>query len=45
MTPVGNVQEVLQQSGRCANVINAAVGGTAPAGNLQGVNWSTRLQG
>jgi hypothetical protein len=45
MTPVGNVQEVLEQSGRCANVINAAVGGTAPAGNLQGVNWSTRLQG
>ncbi len=45
MTPVSNVQQVLEQSGRCANVINAAVDGTAPAGNLQGVNWSTRLQG
>ena len=31
MTPVGNVGEVLQQSGRCANVFNAAVNGTAPA--------------
>jgi len=44
MTPVSNVQDVLQQSGRCANVVNAAVNGSAPAGNLQGVNWSTRLQ-
>jgi hypothetical protein len=45
MTPVSNVGDVLQQSGRCANVINAAVNGTSPAGNLEGVNWSTRLQG
>jgi len=45
MTPVTNVQDVLQQSGRCSNVVNAAVNGTAPAGNLQGVDWSTRLQG
>jgi hypothetical protein len=45
MTPINNVQDVLQQSGRCANVVNAAVLGTAPAGNLEGVNWSTRLQG
>src|SRR5437868_11124382 len=45
MTPVTNVQDVLQQSGRCANVINAAVNGSAPAGTLQGVDWSTRLQG
>ena len=35
---------MLQQSGRCANVINAAVNGTAPSGTLQGVDWSTRLQ-
>ena len=45
MTPVSNVQDVLQQSGRCSDVVNAAVNGTAPAGNLQGVDWSTRLQG
>jgi hypothetical protein len=45
MTPVGNVGDVLQQTGRCANVVNAAVLGTSPAGNLEGVNWSTRLQG
>ena len=45
MTPVTNVQDVLQQSGRCANVINAAVNGSAPAGTLQGVDWSTRLHG
>jgi len=45
MTPVSNVQDVLQQSGRCSNVVNAAVNGTAPAGDLQGVDWSTRLQG
>jgi hypothetical protein len=45
MSPVNNVQDVLQQSGRCANVVNAAVNGTAPGGTLQGVNWSTRLQG
>jgi len=45
MTPIRNVQDVLQQSGRCANVVNAAVLGTAPAGDLEGVNWSTRLQG
>jgi hypothetical protein len=44
MTPVGNVGDVLQQSGRCANVVNAAVNGSAPAGTLQGVDWSTRLQ-
>jgi hypothetical protein len=44
MTPVSNVGGVLQQSGRCANVINAAVNGTAPSGTLQGVDWSTRLQ-
>ena len=43
MTPVSNVQDVLQQSGRCATVVNAAVNGTAPAGALQGVDWSTRL--
>jgi hypothetical protein len=24
MTPINNVQDVLQQSGRCANVVNAA---------------------
>jgi hypothetical protein len=41
MSPVRNVQDVLQQSGRCSNVVNAAVNGTAPAGNLQGVDWST----
>jgi hypothetical protein len=45
MTPVNNVEKVLEQSGRCANVINAAVNGTAPSGTLEGVNWSTRLQG
>ena len=44
MTPVNNLGTVLQQSSRCANVINAAVNGTAPAGTLGGVNWSTRLQ-
>jgi len=27
------------------DVVNAAVLGTAPAGDLEGVNWSTRLQG
>jgi hypothetical protein len=45
MSPVGNVGDVLQQSGRCANVINAAVNGSAPSGTLAGVDWSTRLQG
>ena len=45
MSPVGNVGDVLQQSGRCATVVNAAVNGTAPGGTFQGVNWSTRLQG
>jgi lysophospholipase L1-like esterase len=44
MTPISNVQEVLEQSGRCATVVNAAVNGTAPSGTLQGVDWSTRLQ-
>jgi len=44
MTPVTNVGDVLQQSGRCANVVNAAVNGTAPAGTLEGVDWSVRLQ-
>jgi hypothetical protein len=45
MTPISNVEDVLEQSGRCANVINAAVNGTAPGGMLQGVDWSSRLQG
>ncbi len=43
MAPVSNVRDLLQQSGRCANVVNAAVNGTAPAGTLQGVDWSTHL--
>jgi hypothetical protein len=44
MTPVSNVGDVLQQSGRCATVINAAVNGSAPTGNLQGVDWSSHIQ-
>jgi hypothetical protein len=44
ITPVSNVGEVLQGSGRCATVINEAVNGSAPTGNLQGVDWSTHLQ-
>lgn len=44
MTPVSNVGDVLQQSGRCAKVINAAVNGSAPTGTLQGVDWASRLQ-
>src|SRR5436305_5028364 len=45
MTPVSNVAAVLHQSGRCANVINAAVNGSAPTGTLQGVDWSSHLRG
>ena len=44
MTPVSSVAEVLHQSGRCANVINAAVNGSAPTGTLQGVDWSSHLR-
>jgi hypothetical protein len=39
-----NVGNVLQQSGRCATLINAAVNGSAPTGNLQGVDWSSHIQ-
>lgn len=44
LTPVQDVADVLRQSGRCNTTINAAVKGTAPTGNLQGVHWPTRLQ-
>lgn len=44
LTPVSNVDDVLAQSGRCATVINAAVNGSAPTGNLQGVDWASRLR-
>ena len=38
LTSVKNVEDVLEQSGRCATVVNAAVNGTAPTGSLQGVD-------